>query len=367
MLMLLGAVGLVLLIACVNVATLQLARATAREREVGVRAALGAGRWRLIRQLLVENVVLALAGTLLAVVLAWWGVQMLRARCPTAWPASAPSPSTSACWPWPPRRRSLTGLAIGIVPALQLSKPDLTQALKGGARALRAARVNGCRSALIVAEVALAMVLVVGAALFIGSFVTLMRIAPGLRHLERADGAGVPAHRARQADPADGSRSFQELVDRIAAIPGVERAACIVGGMPLGDNMTMTHSRCPASALPSPRVSARSVTPEYQRVLGIPLIRGRFFEASDRQGSALVLLINETVARTYFPNEDPIGRTVKVAIPIAPSSASSAMSTRSASRASRCPRSTCRWRRMAVASASCWSARPATRTTRCPR
>jgi putative ABC transport system permease protein len=310
MLMLLGAVGVVLLIACVNVATLQLARSTAREREVGVRAALGAGRWRLIRQLLVENVVLSLAGTALAVLLAWWGVQMLRAAMPDNVAGVSAIAIDLRVLTVAGAASLLTGLAFGVLPALQLSKPDLTHALREGGRGTAGRARQGLPSALIVAEVALAMVLVVGAVLFIGSFVTLIRIAPGFDTSNVLTAQINPRIEPGKPIP-DGSRSLQDLVDRVAAIPGVERAACIVGGMPLGDNMTMTTFEVPGVRVAEPRVSARSVTPDYQRVLGIPLIRGRYLEASDRQGSALVLLINETVARTYFPNEDPIGRTVK--------------------------------------------------------
>ena len=311
MLMLLGAVGLVLLIACVNVATLQLARSTARERELGVRAALGAGRGRLVCQLLVENVVLALAGTLLAVVLSWWGVQVLKQSMPDGVARVSAIAVNLRVLLASAVAAVTTGLAFGILPAFQLSRLDLTHTLKDGARGTAGAARHRLRSVLIVAEVALAVVLVVAAALFIGSFVTLMRVEPGF------DTSNVLA---AQINPAFGPSQpqqdyrprYQALVERVSRMPGVERAAFIVGGMPLGNNMTTTAFQVPAIALDEGGVSARSVTPEYHRLLRIPLIRGRFFEAADRDGAPPVFLINDTVARKYFPNEDPIGRTLKV-------------------------------------------------------
>jgi len=179
MLMLLGAVGIVLLIACANVANLLLARATAREREVGIRAALGAGRWRLIRQLMVESLVLSIAGTVLSIILAWWAVQVLRSSMPEGVPRITAIALDLRVLAAAAGLSLLTGILFGIFPALQLSKPDLTNALKDGARGSVGAGRQRLRSALVVAEVALAVVLLVGAALFIGSFITLMRINPG--------------------------------------------------------------------------------------------------------------------------------------------------------------------------------------------
>jgi predicted permease len=312
MLMLLGAVGIVLLIACVNVATLQLARSSGRVREIGVRAALGAGRGRLVRQLLIENVVLASVGTLVAVVLARWGVQMLKASMPEGVARVSAIAVDLRVLAVAAVAAILTGLIFGILPALQLSRIELTHALKDGARGTTGASHHRLRSALIVAEVALAVVLVVGAALFIGSFVTLMRIAPGFDTSRVLTTQVLPRFEPGKPPPDNRAR-FQELVDRVAAIPGVERAAYIAGGMPLGNNMSTTTFEVPGRTPPPDlAVSARRVTPEYHRVLRIPLKQGRLFEAGDREGALLVLLINEAVARAFFPNEDPVGRTVKV-------------------------------------------------------
>src|SRR5688500_14996580 len=180
MMMLLGAVALVLLIACANVANLLLARASTREREVGIRAAMGAGRGRLIRQLLVESMVLSLAGTALALVLAWWGVSLLKTSMPEGVPRITHIGVDLRVLGVAALMSLVTGALFGIFPAMQLSKPDLTQALKDGARgASTGGARQRVRSLLVVAEVALAVILLVGAALFIGSFRTLMKINPG--------------------------------------------------------------------------------------------------------------------------------------------------------------------------------------------
>jgi len=312
MLMLLGSVGIVLLIACVNVATLQLARSTAREREIGVRAALGAGRARLVRQLLVENVVLAGAGTVLAVALARWAVQLLKAAMPDGVARVSAIGVDFRVLAVAAVAAVITGLAFGVLPALQLSKPDLIHVLKDGARGTVGTTRHHLRSALIVAEVALAVVLLVGAALFAGSFATLMRIEPGFDTANVLTTQVFPRFEPGQPI-ADLRREFQELVDRVSTIPGVERAAYIAGGMPLGNSMSTTGFEVVGQTPPpDPTVSVRRVTPEYHRVLRIPLKQGRLFEAADREGAPLVVLINEAVARRFFPDESPLGRAVKV-------------------------------------------------------
>jgi len=312
MLMLLGAVGIVLLIACVNVATLQLARSAAREREVGVRAALGAGRGRLVRQLLVENLVLAGGGTVLAVLLAWWGVGVLKGAMPDGVARVSAIAVDLRVLAAAAAAAIATGVAFGILPALQLSKPDLTHALKDGGRGTAGRARHRLRSTLVVAEVALAVVLLVGAALFIGSFVALLRIEPGF-DTSRVLTAQVFPRFVPGQPPGDYRTQFQDLVDRVSATAGVERAAFIAGGMPLGSSMSTTTFSVPGrTPEPDASVSVRRVTAEYHRLLRIPLKGGRLFEASDRADSPRVILINESVARAFFPNEDPVGRSATV-------------------------------------------------------
>jgi len=313
MLMLLGAVGIVLLIACVNVATLQLARATAREREVGVRAALGAGRWRLIRQLLVENVVLSLAGTALAVLLAWWGVQVLKGSMPDGVARVSAIALDLRVLAVAAFSAIVTGVLFGIAPAIHLSKPDLTHALKDGARGTVGAARQRVRSALIVVEVALAVVLLVGAALFIGSFVTLMRIEPGFDTSNVLTAQVFPRFDPN-GPPGDNTAKFQEIVDRLSGAPGVVHASYVIGGMPLGTAMSSTTLTVPGVEMSreDASVSVRRVSPEYHRALRIPLRAGRLFESSDRVGTQLVIIVNESVSRRFFPGQDPLGRSVKV-------------------------------------------------------
>jgi putative ABC transport system permease protein len=312
MLMLLGAVGIVLLIACANVANLLLARASAREREVGIRAALGAGRWRLIRQLMVESLVLSTIGTILAIGLAWWAVQVLKSSMPEGVPRITAIALDLRVLAAAAGLSILTGMLFGIFPALQLSKPDLTNALKDGSRGTIGAGRQRLRSALVVAEVALAVVLLVGAALFIGSFITLMRIDPGF------DPDGVLTVQVSPrfepgGPPTDYALRFAEIVERVGDVSGVVHASMISGGMPLGGSMSITTITVPGRKIgDDDNISIRRVTPEYHKALRIPLRSGRLFEAADRQGSPDVVIINESAATKYFPGENPIGRTVGI-------------------------------------------------------
>ena len=318
MLMLLGAVAIVLLIACANVANLLLARASTREREVGIRAAMGAGRWRLMRQLMVESLVLSLAGAVLAVLLAWWGIEVLR----NAMPEGVPRISTIALdlrvLGVAVGMSLLTGLLFGIFPALQLSRPDLTSALKDGARGASSGGARQrMRSALVVAEVALAVILLVGAALFIGSFRTLMKIDPGFEPSNLIT-AGVYPRLERSRSTGDSLPNYapqiQQIVERLQQTPGVVHASAISGGMPMGGSMSITTITIPGRTLEraDAGISIRRVTPDYHEAMGIPLREGRLFEPADREGATQVVVINESAARKYFPGESPLGRQVGI-------------------------------------------------------
>ena len=315
MLMLLGAVGLVLLIACANVANLLLARATAREREVGIRAALGAGRWRLVRQLIVESLVLSVLGTVLAVVLAWWGVGVLRSAIPEGVPRVSAIAVDLRMLGAAALLSVITGLLFGTVPALQLSRPDLTRSLKEGTRGTSAGRSRRyLRNLLVVSEVAIAVILLVGAALFIGSFRTLMKIDPGFDP-ERVLTASLQPRWDRSVANAaspDYAREYAEVVDRVSRLPGVAHASAIAGGMPMGGSMSITSVTVPGRELPRGQgnVSIRYVTPDYHAAIGIPLLSGRYLETTDRAGGAPVVAINSAAARTLYPDEDAVGRTV---------------------------------------------------------
>ena len=316
MLMLLGAVGIVLLIACANVANLLLARSTTREREVGIRAALGAGRWRLIRQLMVESVLLSAIGTVLAVVLAWWAINILRTSMPEGVPRVSSIGIDVRVLGAATVLSIVTGMLFGIFPSLQLSRPDLTTALKEGTRGAGTGRASKhTRNILVVAEVALAVVLLVGAALFIGSFMTLMRINPGFDP-ENVMTIGVQPRMqpgiARAGAP-NNAAAFQQIVDRISQTPGVVHASAISGGMPLGGSMSITTMTIPGQKLENDDdgISIRRVTPKYFDAIRIPIRAGRAFTDLDREGAPKVVIINESAAKKHFKGENAVGRTVK--------------------------------------------------------
>ena len=314
MLMLLGAVGIVLLIACANVANLLLARASAREREMGIRAALGAGRLRLIRQLMVESIVLSTSGTVLAAILAWWAVQVLRSAMPEGVPRVTEIALDLRVLAAAAGVSVVTGLLFGIVPALQLSRPELTNALKEGARGTAGASRQRMRALLVVAEVALAVILLVGASLFIGSFVALMRIDPGFRP-ERVLTVQISPRWEPGSPPPDSGPAFGRIVERISQAPGVVHASMISGGIPLGGGMSITTITVPGHKIDLGKddgISIRKVTPDYHKALRIPLRNGRYFDAGDRKGAANVLILNDSAARKYFPGENPIGRMVSM-------------------------------------------------------
>ena len=314
MLMLLGAVGIVLLIACANVANLLLARASAREREVAVRAALGAGRWRLIRQLIVESLALSLLGTALATALAWWAIQVLRTSMPEGVPRVAAIGLDLRVFAAAAGLSVLTALVFGIVPALQASRPDLTNALKDGTHGASAGRGRlRLRRTLVVVEVALAVVLLVGAGLFIGSAVALMRIDPGFR-TEHILTAQVAPRLPPGRSPSDAVAALAEIVERAGQVRGVVHASLIYGGLPLGRSNWSTDIKIPGRELAAGDdvINARVVSPAYHQALGIPLRSGRLFAATDRMGAEPVLIINESAARKYFPGEDAVGRTVNI-------------------------------------------------------
>ena len=312
MLMLLAAVGIVLLIACANVANLLLARASAREREVGIRAALGASRWRLIRQLMVESLVLSIAGTVLATLVAYWAVQVLRGSMPEGVPRVTSIAVDLRLLLAAAGLALLTGLLFGVVPAVQLSKPDLTSALKDGARGSIGSGRRRLRAALVVTEVALAVVLLVGAALFIGSFVGLMRIQPGFDPASVLT-VQVTVPRAQPGvKPPDSTLAFAQILERIAQAPGVVHASAISGGMPLGGSMWTTDLKVAGRKNDDEGISIRTVTPDYHKALRIPLKSGRLFEATDRQGTTKVVIINESAAKKYFPGQNAVGQSAEV-------------------------------------------------------
>ena len=319
MLLLLGAVALVLLIACANVANLMLARATTRTREMGIRAALGAGRWRLIRGLLVEGIVLSLVGAAIGVAIAYGGVEVIRRWLPANLPRVAGIAIDLRVLATAMVAALATGVAFGIAPAFQSSNPDLTRSLKDSGRSSTAgAGTQWIRNALVVGEVALAVVLLVGAGLFVGSFVRLMRIDTGIDYrnvLALNVGVRVAPGQSFAEAAKRGNAYIGEMLEAVARVPGVAVAGAVQGGLPLTGSWSRTRVERPGRQKftgDDDAIDRRSVTANYLQLLHIPLIKGRYLTDEDRAGSPLVAVINEAAARKYFPDEDPIGQSILI-------------------------------------------------------
>jgi putative ABC transport system permease protein len=316
LLVLLGAVGFVLLIACANVANLLLTRATRRSREIAIRTALGATRGRVVRQLLTESLLLSAFGGVLGLLLAWWGVDLLAASIPADVPRASEINLDGRVLLFTLTVSALTGIIFGFAPALQASKTNLSESLKEGGRTatggIRRARL---RSLLVVSEVALSLVLLVGAGLLIKSFLTLREVKPGFQ----ADGvltAIVSLPEGKYEDELQQTTFFQQALERTSTLPGVEAIGAVFP-LPLsGNNMRgsfAVESRPPAQG-ETPVGDFYIITPDYTRAMGIPLLKGRTFTERDNDDAPKVLLISETLARRYFPDEDPIGKRLSVAM-----------------------------------------------------
>ena len=311
-LVLLGAVGFVLLIACTNVANLLLARASTREREIALRSAIGAGRGRLVRQLLTESLILAGLGGAAGLALGWFGMQLLVQAAPADLPRLHDIAVDARVLSFTAGIAVLTGVLFGLAPALHVARTDPGQALKDGGRGATGP-AGGLRRALVVAEIAMAVVLLVGAGLMLRSFQALQRVDLGLE----AD--GVLATRVallgeRYAEPAPRVEFFRQFVERAGALPGVEGAAAVgtVFLSPTPNSANFSIEGRPDFPLEEQiEVPVDSVTPNYFEVMRIPIARGRSFDDRDTMASGPVVMINETMATRFWPGEDPVGRRIK--------------------------------------------------------
>ena len=314
MLMLLGAVTLVLLIACANIANLLLARASARQRDTGIRAALGASRWRLVRLVLVESLMLSAAGTAAGVFLAWWLVGLLRASMPDDLPRVAAIALDGRVLLVSSAMAVVTAALVGLVPAMRSSALDLSAALKDGTRTASSRGHHRLRSALVIVELALSLVLLVGAALFIGSFMSILRVDPGFDSTNLLVAQVTPRVES-PTKPRSVSPALSELAERAAQISGVTHAAVVFTGIPLTGYVTRTTISIPGRDIrelnpDGAGISIRQVTPDYHQALKIPLRAGRLFSRQDRQGALPVAIINETAAHRFFAGINPIGQVV---------------------------------------------------------
>jgi len=312
MLMLLAAVGIVLLIACANVANLWLARASVQQRDAAVRAALGASRGRLVQRVLVESLVVSVAGTVVGLAVAWLSVPVLAAALPDSLVRVATIGIDARVLAVASVAALVTGLVSGIGPALQGSSPELSTVLSESARGGGTSRGRRrARAALVVAEVALAVVLLVGASLFIGSFVNVMRVDSGFRSDHVLTAYVLPRTSPGSAQP-DLRPAYADIVDRARRLPGVIDAAA-ASGMPLRVNLRIDALRAPGQPIDyNMIVSLKAVTAGYHRTLAIPLRSGRYFTDDDREGAEAVVILSDAATRMFFGGDDPLGRTVVV-------------------------------------------------------
>ena len=312
---LLGAVGFVLLIACANVANLLLSRATSREREMAVRSALGADRRRIVGQLLIESLLLSAAGALAGLALAWAGVKAL-----TAVSDQVTFPRLDAVGIDPlvlvftAGLAVLSGLIFGLAPALSSASPDLTSALKEGGRGGSSGRSGRARNVFVVVEIALALVLLVGAGLLARSFARLLAADPGFDP-QHALTLEVTLPRAKYAGPETRTAFFEELVERARSLPGVTTAGAIsflpITGAGAATGFDVVGQPAPARGQ-EPVCDVRIITGDYFGAMRIPLVAGRLFTTREEREPNASALINETLARKYFPNQNPIGQHLKV-------------------------------------------------------
>jgi putative ABC transport system permease protein len=314
LLALLGSVSFVLLIACANVASLMLARAVEREKEVATRVAMGATRARLLRQLLTESLLLAVAGASLGIVIALWGVDVLLALVPNGFPRLEEVTVDRRVLGFTLAVAAASALLFGLVPALRGSKPDLHRSLKEGARGSTAFGAHRFRSALVVLEVALALALLVGASLLLESFRTLTRVDPGFDPKNLLT-AGLDLSSSTYEDPSR-RIAFLDLVrKRASALPGAEAAGAIFA-LPMGGADADAGFLIEGKTPPEPRGAwvawYRPATPSYFATMRMRLSRGRFLRDSDDAEAPPVVLINELAAQSYWANDDPLVSRVRI-------------------------------------------------------
>ncbi|HET9528334.1 MAG TPA: ABC transporter permease, partial [Pyrinomonadaceae bacterium] len=318
LLVLLAAVGFVLLIACANVASLLLTRSLARQKEVAIRAALGASRWRVIRQLLTEAILLSLAGGAIGLVIAYWGVPALVATMPqnqlNAMPFLKSLQIDLGILGFSFGLSLLTGIVFGLVPALQSSRLDLTEVLKEGGRHASAGAGQRLRSAMVVGEIALAVVLLVGAGLMMKSLLRLLQTNVGF-NTENLLTMRIVLPPAKYPEAPQVFNFYTQLQERVRSLPGVVGAGT-VDILPLNGGNT-TRFNVDGDPLPPPgketEANVRVVNEHYFQTIGVPLLSGRLFDERDQDGAPTVVIIGKTIADRIFAGRDPIGRKLRYA------------------------------------------------------
>jgi predicted permease len=311
LLVLMGAVGFVLLLTCVNVASLLLARATAREREMAVRVALGAGRGRVVRQLLTESVVLALLAGVAGLAVAWGGVRLLLALAAGQLPRGTEVAIDGATLAYALGVALVTGFVFGLVPAVRSTTGDLQQALRAAGRGLAGSAGNRLRYGLVISEVALSMMLVVGGGLMVRSFLALLRVDPGFRPEQL-----LVLNFTLDADRHPNYRAvYAEMLARVRALPGVV-AAGGVKDAPLKGTGERWSFTLPGTTIPEgqepPAVQVLHVSDGWFHAVGARLLAGRDFSMADRDSAPPVTIVNEAFARRWFPGADAVGKRLQL-------------------------------------------------------
>jgi putative ABC transport system permease protein len=314
LLILSAAVALVLLIACANVANLFLARAASREHEIAIRTALGATRFQIVRQLLIETLLLALIGGAAGLILGSWTIDLLRANGPADLPRLDQLHINGTVVAFTFSVAALTSLVFGLVPALQASRPEVENALKDAGRGSSAVRGNRLRSAFVVAQVALSLVLLVGAGLLIRSFAQMRAVQPGF------EPKGVTAFwqslpKTHYGEPEKKTQFFDQLLPKLAAIPGVQEVG-MVSPLPFsGDTSSRTFTivgrEAPAAGM-EPAAAILLTNGNYFRTMRIPLLKGRTFNDRDRADSPRVMMINQSFAEKFFGKDNPLGQRLNI-------------------------------------------------------
>ena len=311
--LLLGAVGFILLIACTNTANLLLVRTITRQKEIAIRAALGAGRWRLGRQVLTEALVLSLCSGAVGLLIATWALGAIRVYAADELPRIAEVQINARVLIFTCVVSIITGFLFSLLPTLHASRPKVNDVLKSGNKSATSSRgLRFWRDVLVVAEVALSLILVVGAGLMIKSFSKLVNVPPGFDPNNVLTGE-IGLTRAVYENPEECARYVDQTLARLRSLPGVERAA-FVAPMPFSGGDVGSDFRIDGRPEPEPGnepfANNRSVTPEYFQAMRIPLIKGRYFNEEDRRGGMGAAIVNQKFVQDYFPNEEVLGQVI---------------------------------------------------------
>jgi putative ABC transport system permease protein len=311
LLVFLGAVGFVLLIACANIANLLLSRAAVREKEIAVRAALGAGRMRILRQLLTESMVLATLGALVGLLFAFWVKNLLHTAITAQMGHIQKVSIDPRVLGFTVALALLTGVLFGLVPAMRSSRIELVESLKQGGRGSRGSKHHRLSNLLVIAEIAIALVLLIGAGLLLRSMLLLQRVDPGFR-LSNILCMTIDLTPSKYPKPRDRASYFQRVIERVQTLPGVQSAA-LSACVPLG-HFGLSMSGVEVEGRPTKEddrdqfTSFNVVSSDYFRTMNISLRAGRYFSEADGEGAPGVAIVSEAFARSYFQNENPIGR-----------------------------------------------------------